>query len=202
MVEVICKLSGLKFEAPTKRSQVHPEIAGWKQYANKNGWYMRCLEAIEYGKSKGFQAIEEFEAVLNRAEHNKPLEEKESPVTPEGAISIGEALAIALIRVNNSPDFAGNIWHKGDRLYIKTTKGAECGYCCRVKTDGEPDRFGFVLKQHRDEIRELLGDVFGKELTPAFVFREDPERAALVARYGEFEVADAEADVARENWDI
>lgn len=196
MVEVICKLSGLRFEAATKRTQVHPGIAGWKKYANKNGWYARCLEAIEHGRTKGLQTIEEFDALLERAEQGKPLEVQFAPTELPDPLSMGEALSIAKKRIDAHPEFAASIWHKGDRLYIK--KGAvECGYCCYV--DG---KFGVCLKHNRDEILELLGNLFGASITQPHHAQENPERAALVALHGEWAVADAEADVARENWDI
>lgn len=197
MVEIICKLSGLKFEAANRRSSVHPDIAGWKQYANKRNWYGRCMEALEYGKANGLQTIAEFNALLERAEAGKPLKIEAAPDILPDPLSIGQALTIAKKRIDISPEFSAQIWHKGDRLYIK--KGTiECGYCCLV--DG---KFGICLKHHRDEIVGLLGNLFGAILlSPQYPDVDDPERAALVARYGEAAVADAEDDVARENWDI
>ena len=74
MVEVTCKFSKIKFEAATKRTQVHPAIATWKQEANKRGWYSRFFEAIEFGLSKGFDSVNQFEEVLQKASCDEPLE--------------------------------------------------------------------------------------------------------------------------------
>lgn len=82
-VTVTCKFTKLQFEAATKRTQVHPDIAWWKQQANKKGWYSRFFEAIEYGVSKEFKTLEEFEAILEKAQNDEPFEIIKEPVQPK-----------------------------------------------------------------------------------------------------------------------
>lgn len=74
MVEITCKFTKIKFEAPTKRTSVHPAIATWKQESNKRGWYGRFFEAIEFGLSKEFDSVEQFEEVLQKASCGEPFE--------------------------------------------------------------------------------------------------------------------------------
>jgi hypothetical protein len=75
-----CKYSGIKFDAiewgVTERVEVHPTIAWWKQRANKENWYGKFFEAIEYGKENGFDSIEQFDEVFERCDRGLPFEKK------------------------------------------------------------------------------------------------------------------------------
>lgn len=76
-----CKFSKIKFDAVSlgvsERTEVHPEIADWKQSANRNDWYSGFFAAIDYGISQGFTTIKEFELILERAQADKPLDGSE-----------------------------------------------------------------------------------------------------------------------------
>ncbi|HEY9295311.1 MAG TPA: hypothetical protein VIQ31_02855 [Phormidium sp.] len=82
-VTITCKFTKLQFEATNKRTQVHPDIAWWKQQANKKGWYTRFFQAVEYGISKNFTTLTQFEEILEKASKDEPFEVIEKPVEPK-----------------------------------------------------------------------------------------------------------------------
>jgi hypothetical protein len=95
---------------------------------------------------------------------------------------------------------------------VATALNGRYGWKCKVWSgNGERrvyvGKFGYVLigengidqdkvTYYRKEVAELLADL--SSIIPA----EDIERAAMVTRHGLGEVLDAEADIAREDWDI
>lgn len=61
MVTVICQHSGIEFEAATKRTKQHPEIATLKDRANKEGNYREVGDALDtVKKAGGYSTIEEY----------------------------------------------------------------------------------------------------------------------------------------------
>lgn len=61
MVRVVCKESGIEFEADSKRTQQHPLVAAIKQDGNKNGTYRQVNEALtKVRKEGGYTTIDEY----------------------------------------------------------------------------------------------------------------------------------------------
>lgn len=61
MVEVTCSESGIVFEAPTRRTKQHPEIAALKSEGNKNQTYREVNDALAaVRKAGGYETIDEF----------------------------------------------------------------------------------------------------------------------------------------------
>lgn len=81
-----CKFTKLKFDAiafgVTERTEVHPEVANWKQAAHKHNWYSEFFEAIDYGVEQGFETLDQFEEVFERAQADKPLDGSEPEQIP------------------------------------------------------------------------------------------------------------------------
>ncbi len=101
-VTITCKFTKIKFEASSKRTQVHPDIAWWKQKANQKGWYLRFFEAIEYGVTQEFNTIEQFEEVLEKAQNNEPFEVVEQPEEPKTLRDVLAELTGEEIRASGS----------------------------------------------------------------------------------------------------
>jgi hypothetical protein len=71
MVIVICQHSGIEFEAATKRTKQHPDIASLKDRANKDGNYREVGDALDtVKKAGGYATIEEYMGLV-RAELQK-----------------------------------------------------------------------------------------------------------------------------------
>ena len=61
MVKIICKESGIEFEAATKRTQQHPLVAAIKQQGNENGTYREVNNALmAVRKAGGYTTIEQY----------------------------------------------------------------------------------------------------------------------------------------------
>lgn len=98
-----------------------------------------------------------------------------------------------------------SVWNKKDgetRIYIKSHKGSDCGYLMIRHSDNAVLNYGksYVQDVTNAEIDAMLEafEIFGSS-----ALASDPlSTEALVARYGWAEVLDAQADVAREDWDI
>lgn len=71
MVEIICKRSGLTFEAENRRKSVHPQIS---RYTTHNDMDLRyaAISVIERGKAEGWATIEQFIAEIEKGEEKEP----------------------------------------------------------------------------------------------------------------------------------
>lgn len=66
MVTIKCKHSGIVFEAKTKRTKQHPDIAALKQRANKDGNYREVDNALDaVTKAGGYSTIEKYMQLVN-----------------------------------------------------------------------------------------------------------------------------------------
>lgn len=83
MIEIICKKSGLKFEAADRRTQIHPKILGYIKHENHDIRY-QAISLIERGKAEGWHTIEKFEAEIQLALTN-PTKQKRPTFNFEGA---------------------------------------------------------------------------------------------------------------------
>lgn len=65
MVTITCQHSGIEFEAKTRRTKQHPQIAALKADANKRGNYREVMTALETAKANGgYTTIDEFLAAV------------------------------------------------------------------------------------------------------------------------------------------
>lgn len=71
IIEVTCSRSGLKFEAPNRRTKVHPEISYYTSHKNYDIRYP-ALVVIERGKKEGWDSLEKFEEEIYKALHPEP----------------------------------------------------------------------------------------------------------------------------------
>lgn len=77
MVEVVCKESGITFEASSKRTQQHPRIAALKQQGNKDGTYREVNDALmKVKKAGGYTTIDEFMALVEDFMNGKKQERR------------------------------------------------------------------------------------------------------------------------------
>lgn len=82
MVTAKCKHSGLEFEAKTKRSKQHPQIAALKNDAHRDGNYCEVLAALDKAADAGgYETVEEYlqivEGILTgKAEQKKKNQEE------------------------------------------------------------------------------------------------------------------------------
>lgn len=71
MVEIICKRSGLKFEAENHRMKVHPRISFYTTHKNYDIRYP-AIAVIERGKEEGWNSIEKFLEEIEKALNPEP----------------------------------------------------------------------------------------------------------------------------------
>jgi hypothetical protein len=71
MVEIICKRSGLKFEAENRRKSVHPKISWYTTHRDYSIRYP-AVAVIERGKQEGWDTLEKFEAEIQKALNPEP----------------------------------------------------------------------------------------------------------------------------------
>jgi len=68
MVEIICSESGVKFEAETRRTKIHPEISQRKRAADKDGSYRELFKAFSFARkaNESYETAEDFLAVVDQ----------------------------------------------------------------------------------------------------------------------------------------
>lgn len=65
MIEIICKRSGLIFEAENRRKSVHPQISRYTTHNDQEIRYA-AISVIERGKAEGWNTIEQFIAEIEK----------------------------------------------------------------------------------------------------------------------------------------
>lgn len=66
MTQVTCKHSGIKFEAASKRTTQHPQVAALKNAAHAAGNYGEVMTALEVAQKRGgYETIEQYVAIVN-----------------------------------------------------------------------------------------------------------------------------------------
>lgn len=65
MVKVICKHSGIEFEARTKRTTQHPQVAAIKQQATRYNVHDKAMEAIDEASTMEWSNINDFVNFVN-----------------------------------------------------------------------------------------------------------------------------------------
>lgn len=126
--QIVCKFSKIRFEAATKRTQVHPKIAAWKQEANKRGWYRRFFEAIEYGLANKFETIEQFEEILGKAQKDElfePVKSQTEVVEEEAEHQLKSEATITFVTGKHLGSIGTVIEHKGQQLFVLHCEGKD-----------------------------------------------------------------------------
>jgi len=78
MVTVICQHSKLEFEAATRRTKQHPDIANLKAKANKDGNYREVNDALsEATKQGGYTTIDEYMTLVHEIIDGKMRKQRE-----------------------------------------------------------------------------------------------------------------------------
>jgi hypothetical protein len=84
MVEIICKRSGLLFEAENRRKSVHPGISCYTTHKDLDVRYA-AIAVIERGKTEGWSTIEQFVEAIEKGEKESEVEESEVECDWDGA---------------------------------------------------------------------------------------------------------------------
>lgn len=72
MITAICQHSGLEFEASSKRTKQHPNVAALKSTAYDNGNYAEVMQALDTVKERGgYKTIEEYLDLVNEIASGK-----------------------------------------------------------------------------------------------------------------------------------
>lgn len=119
MVTVVCKESGIEFEAASKRTQQHPDVAALKNAANKNGNYREVNEALSaVRKAGGYSTIEEFMVLVGNHINSKKEEQNRRSIAAAQAREKEnaeiEARKEARRKQNEHLKVHGYTWHKYD----------------------------------------------------------------------------------------
>lgn len=185
MVKVICQYSGIEFEAASKRTKNHPDLADWMQRSNKLGIYNDLMSEISAVRATGSTNLADYKAawvkVLKADQDMKAAGERlyqENLRKREEAKSAREAQN-ALLRKH------GYTWRKvSDEDIEDGVAHGTAGWQLEASYDG-PFSVDIPIARALDEIKRGK-DVVHAELR-AQIETDKVERARYVAEAAQIE---------------